>query len=80
MKIQLIEGEFNANEALDLITQMINVKIKYHENKIHDSNVEEDVKARESKIKRLQNELFELRNQFSIEGKKLSINTTINII
>ncbi len=61
MHIQLIEGEFKSNEALDLITQMIHIKIKFHENKIDKSEFEEDIKAREGKIKRLQKELFEIK-------------------
>lgn len=61
MKIQLIQGEFSANDALELIAQMIQIKIKYHENKISSQSTEEDIKTREVKIKRLQEELFELR-------------------
>lgn len=61
MNIQLIEGQFNASEALDIITQMIQVKVKYHEHKITQSANEEDIKFREAKIKRLQNELHDFR-------------------
>ena len=62
MNIQLIQGQFNAKDALDIITQMIHVKVKYHENKITTSANEEDVKFRETKIKRLQKDLFEARS------------------
>jgi hypothetical protein len=54
MTIQLLEGEFNTAEGLDLISQLINIKIKYQESKINNSANEEDIKQRESKIKRLQ--------------------------
>ena len=54
MNIQLIEGQFNKKEALELITQMIHIKIKFHENKINNNSNEEDVKYRETKIKNLQ--------------------------
>ena len=79
MNIQLIEGEFKSNDALDLITQMIHVKIKYHEGKINNSEVEEDIKARETKIKRLQKELFEFRNQIDSKDKKIKINGILTI-
>ncbi len=53
MIIKLIEGEFQPSETLDLITQMIDLKIKFHESKItHESSLE-DIKYRESKIKQL---------------------------
>ncbi len=82
MNIQLIQGEFNSNDALELITQLIQVKIKYHETKINVSATEEDIKQRESKIKLLQKELYNY--QGAITSKKLTVNVdaviTINEI
>jgi hypothetical protein len=69
MKITLIQGQFNKDEAIELITQLINVKIRFHEQKISNTMNEEDLKMRESKIKRLQNELYDTRKEFEkIEG------------
>jgi hypothetical protein len=79
MTIQLIHGEFNSIEALKLITEMIHVKIKYHENKIIALSNEEDVKTRESKIKQLQKELFELREATNSKNDNLKIDAIINI-
>ncbi len=79
MNIQLIDGAFNAKEGLELITQMLHVKIKYCENKISNSTAEEDIKARETKIKRLQKELFELRELVGNSEKNLVVNAVINI-
>jgi len=79
MKIQLIEGEFKSSDALELITQMIHIKIKFHESKIGKSEFEEDIKAREGKIKRLQKELFELRNAINSGSKGVKLNAIINI-
>ncbi len=62
MKIQLINGQFSKTDALQLITKMINVKIKFQEEKIKSDSSEEDVKSRERKIKFLQKELYEARN------------------
>lgn len=76
MNIQLIEGEFSSEDALELITQLIYVKIKFHESKIGKSETEEDIKSREAKIKRLQKNLYELRNSM---GSTVNINTVIHI-
>lgn len=79
MNIQLIQGNFNAKDALDIITQMIHVKIKFHEGKIgHDSN-EEDIKIREGKIKRLQEDLFHIRNFVQNCGEKINIQSEIHL-
>lgn len=79
MNIQLIQGEFSSNDSLELISQMIQVKIKYHENKITNLVNEEDIKYRESKIKHLQNELFELRNQLNSSSRSLKVDAIIAI-
>ena len=68
MDIQLIQGKFSAKDALEILTQMIHVKIKYHENKIQQSSNEEDLKMREMKIKRLQKDLFEAKNHIDQLG------------
>jgi hypothetical protein len=79
MKIQLIEGHFNAKDAIEIITQMIHVKIKFHENKIDNANNEEDVKMREKKIHLLQKNLFEVRKIIESKGEGISLNSEIII-
>ena len=78
MNIQLIEGRFNPNDALDLITQMVHIKIKYHESYIINNDNEDDIKAREAKIKRLQKELFEFGNQLKGRVGGVKLNALIN--
>lgn len=73
VQLQLIKGSFDKSEALELISQMVHVKIKYHENKIKGSEKEEDIKMREKRIKQLQHEFHELRTQL------LSVDQTVNI-
>jgi hypothetical protein len=34
MKIQLIHGKFEAQEALELVSKLIHTKIKFHESRI----------------------------------------------
>ena len=78
MNIKLIQGEFSGNDGIELIAQMIQVKIKYHENKINNHSNEEDIKSFEVKIKQLQNELFELRQNYN-SNKNLKIEAIIKI-
>lgn len=78
MKTQLIQGEFNSPDAIQLVSNMINLKIKYQEGQIEKNNNEEDIKYRESKIKNLQNELFKLRNFLSTK-ENVKIDATINL-
>lgn len=70
MKITLLKGSFSPKDLQDIITQMIHVKIKYHEKKIADDDNEETVKMREKRIISLQKDLYELRGALS-ETKKL---------
>lgn len=79
MNIQLIAGEFSSKDALELVTQMIQVKVKYHENKIAQNMSEEDMKYRESKIKSLQNELYQIREKFNSNNQNLSLDGIIRI-
>lgn len=79
MNMQLIQGEFEAKDAIELIKQMVSVKIKFHENKINSASTEEDVKSRESKIKRLQNSLSELQINYQQLGSKICLNSSIDI-
>ena len=79
MIIQLIEGKFNSKDALELLSQRINVKIRYYESKISINSSEEDIKSRESKIIKLQNELFELRSTIDSKIENVIIEGIIKI-
>lgn len=79
MKIQIIEGNFTSKDALEILTNMIHVKIKYHENKINEISNEEDINMRETRIKRLQKDLFDVKNHIEKKGCKISIQSSINI-
>jgi|JI10StandDraft_1071094.scaffolds.fasta_scaffold1377590_2 hypothetical protein len=79
MNIQLIDGEFNPKEALELVTQMIHQKIKYHESKILNQPNEDLIKESEANIRRLQKQLYECSNELKSKSKEVIINATINI-
>lgn len=78
MKAQLISGTFDKSDAIDLVTKMVNAKVKFHESKVKSTSTEEDVKMRETKIKNLQKELYDIRNY--IEGQdEVTINCEITL-
>lgn len=79
MTIQLLEGEFSANDGLELIAKMIEVKIKFHESKISKSQQEEDIKSRENKIKALQNSLYDARIYLNSKNENVKIKSSLTI-
>ncbi|GAB3573995.1 hypothetical protein GCM10027578_35990 [Spirosoma luteolum] len=68
MQTKLIDGHFSAQDALSILTQMVHVKVRFHEAKISASCQEEDIKARERRIKELQQQLFRLRQFIEQHG------------
>lgn len=79
MQIKLIQGDFNITDAIALISELISVKIKFHENAISNSSNEEDIKYRESRIKDLQNELNKWRKEILSSSSRLNIEASISI-
>jgi len=79
MTIQLIKGHFNSKDAIDIITKMIFVKIKFHEGKINAQSNEEDIKVHEKRIIELQHGLYEVRKQIEQKGTLTDMDATIEI-
>jgi len=79
MKLKLIDGDFSPTETIDIITQLVQVKIKFHEEKVRNSFNEEDIKMRELKIKRLQNNLADARAYIKSGAKNFYIDSEINL-
>lgn len=77
MKLQLIDGAFSPAETLELLTQVYQVKIKFHEEKVRKSANEEDIKMRESKIKLLQKNLEEARIYIQKEDIHFHVESSI---
>ena len=61
MKLELLQGQYSSNDIIDIVSKIIQVKINYHEQKISNSDNEEDIELREKKIKGLQEKLQEIR-------------------
>ena len=79
MIIPLIKGRFSAKEAIDIIAQLIHVKIRFHESKISIETNEEDLKVDKKQIKQLQQNLFEARKYIEQKGRAFVIKAEIEI-
>ena len=79
MNVQLVTGEFSKIETLNMITQMFEMRIKFHEDKILSSHNEEDVKMREKKIKFLQGELAQARTYLVSKEDLIAVSCTITL-
>ena len=79
MKVQIIQGNFDAKDALDILTKMIHVKIKFQEDKINNASGEEEIKMRENRIIKLQRDLFDIRKHIESQGMKIAIQSSITI-
>ncbi|MGB4398554.1 MAG: hypothetical protein WBJ10_04220 [Daejeonella sp.] len=81
MDITVAKGIFSSKDAEELITQIIHIKIKYHEMKAsagrYDSRI---VKMREKQIIQLQKDLFEFQRYIQHNPDKIYLNAGIEII
>jgi hypothetical protein len=78
-KFNMIQGKFKKEDALEILTKIIDVKVKFHEDKIRLSDNEEDIKMRENRIKDLQRHLYEARIYISKKGNMAEIEGFIKI-
>jgi len=79
MKLQLIQGNYSKMEAIDLISQLAQVKIKFLENKIEKSHAEEDIHMREQRIQQLQHDLMDAKKQIMTHENFLFLETEVQI-
>jgi cob(I)alamin adenosyltransferase len=80
MKLPLIKGCFSKAEAIDLLSQMTLVKIRFYENKIDKDLSEEDIKMRENHIKQIQQDYSKARQAILSGKKNCVLDAEINII
>ena len=78
MKIELIEGTYSREDSLELITELIATKIKFHEKRIILSDQLEDIQFREKKIKKLSDTLKQVRTE-SMSNNRMNLSCNLNI-
>lgn len=79
MQISLIKGCFNSDEAMDLLTQLLHVKIRFHENKIKQSHNIEDIEHREQRIIELQKSLYDIHRFVKNGDEFVDLSTDVYI-
>lgn len=79
MKISLLKGSFSPKEIEKIVTELIQVKIKFHEEKIQSSDEEETMKMRENRIIKLQNDLKELRKFLNNSDSFINVDAEIEL-
>lgn len=79
MDVRIIDGVFSRQEAIDILSEMVRLKIRFHERRIELSSDEEDISHRESRIRELQHELQEARNSILAGEGTVSLGGSVNI-
>lgn len=81
MNFNLINGIYSEEEARELITKLVQIKIKFQENRIREGDLlqEEDIKRREKRIIELQNYLKKCLDLFENCKNGIDLTTTIEI-
>lgn len=77
--MQLIKGTYSKEDALEIVQQIIRVKIRFHEEKISLSDQEEDIKMRERRIKDLQHDLAAFRKEIAAQEGSVNMNALLNL-
>lgn len=79
MKIEIIKGAYSSSDARELLIRMVDAKIKFHESKINSSDNEEDIKMRENRIRKLQQDLHQVRQHLSQDDRSINLHSEISI-
>lgn len=79
MQLQLLKGTFSKTEAITLISQFVEAKIKFHEEKIESDSSEEQIKMRESRIKELQQQWKAMREAILAGSDKVDADGMIEV-
>lgn len=77
MHFKLINGIYTREEAYEILSRMIEVKLSFHESKLAELTDEEDIKARQKRIETLRNDLEELATKFNMSDEMVSISATV---
>jgi len=79
MQLNLLNGTFDQREVLDIIAQLMQVQIKFQENKINHSLNEEDIKLLENRIKKLHREWAEMRELIRRNGNSCKFESVLEV-
>jgi hypothetical protein len=79
MNLKILDGVFSKQEAIDILTEMVRLKIRFHERRIETSSQIEDISHREARIRELQHELQEARERILAGDTSVTLGGSVNI-
>ena len=79
IKVNLANGVFYSGDAASIIRGMIEVKVKFHEDKISRLSNLEEIKMREQRIKELQRLQSKIQDWLKAHGEQTSLELTLSV-
>jgi Spy/CpxP family protein refolding chaperone len=79
MQVDIINGTFSSVDASAIIRGMIEVKVKFHEDKISRLSNMEEIKMREQRIKELQRMQSKIQEWLKAHGEQANLELTLSV-
>ena len=79
IQVKLIDGAFASADAASILRGMIEVKVKFHEEKISRLSNMEEIKMRENRIKELQRILSNIQEWLKTHGDQANLELTLSV-
>ncbi|MFN5294701.1 MAG: hypothetical protein ACK5BL_04170 [Flavobacteriales bacterium] len=79
IQMKLADGIFYSGDAASIIRGMIDVKVKFHEDKISRLSNMEEIKMREQRIKELQRIQSKIQDWLKAHGEQTNLELTLSV-
>ena len=79
IRVNLANGVFYSGDAASIIRGMIEVKVKFHEDKISRLSNMEEIKMREQRIKELQRIQSKIQDWLKAHGEQTNLELTLSV-
>jgi hypothetical protein len=79
IKVNIADGVFYSGDAASIIRGMIEVKVKFHEDKISRLSNMEEIKMREQRIKELQRMQAKIQDWLKARGDQANLELTLSV-
>lgn len=79
LQVEIMNGTFSSIDAASIIRSMIDVKVKFHEDKISRLSNMEEIKMRENRIKELQRMQSNIQDWLKSHGEQTNLELTLSV-
>ena len=79
IQVKLIDGAFSSVDAASILRGIIEVKVRFHEEKISRLSNMEEIKMRESRIKELQRIQSNIQEWLKTHGDLANLELTLSV-